>query len=276
MTDSVDIMVAILSSPPAFLLLYIEAVPTMDLTSLIPFIAIIAFATYVQTVTGFALGMIVMGAVTTFELVPIAFTSVVVSVVTFINGLVALKGNFKAVDLKRVIYTCSAMFPAILGGLLLLDYMSADLNHILQILLGLCIIAAGLMIMLKPEPLAKPSGMLTFASSGAAAGLLAGLFNMAGPPLVYLFYRQPFELKTVRLCLLSIFLLSAVGRTTMVGAQGGLTIEMGIFSLICIPVVTLFTCIGKKYPPKVSPATLRRMAFFLLILIGVSLVVKNL
>ncbi len=248
----------------------------MDLTALIPFIAIIAFATYVQTITGFALGMIVMGAVTTFELVPIAFTSVVISVVTFINGAVALKGNFQAVDVKRVIITCSAMFPAILGGLLVLDYMTESLNNLLQILLGLTIIVAGLMIMLKPEPMAKPSGVLTFASSGAAAGFLAGLFSMAGPPLVYLFYRQPFELKTIRLCLLSIFLLSAVGRTTIVGAQGGLTIEMGIFSLVCLPIVTLSTWIGKKYPPKVSPNTLRRMAFFLLIVIGISLVVKNL
>lgn len=247
----------------------------MELGALIPFIAIIAFATYVQTVTGFALGMIVMGAVTTFDLVPIAFTSVVVSAVTFINGAVALKGNFDAVDAKRVLITCSAMFPAIMGGLLLLDYMSSDFNSLLQLLLGITIIAAGLMIMLKPEPMAKPSSNLIFAGSGAVAGLMAGLFSMAGPPLVYLFYRQPFELKTIRLCLLSIFLLSAVGRTTMVGAQGGLTLDMLIFSVVCIPMVTLFTWIGKNYPPAVSPATLRRLAFFLLILIGVSLVIKN-
>jgi uncharacterized membrane protein YfcA len=247
----------------------------MDLIPLISFILIIAFATYVQTVTGFALGMIVMGAVTTFDLVPIAFTSVVISVVTFINGVVALKGNFEAVDIKRVIITSSTMFPAILAGLLVLNYMSSDLNTLLQIVLGLTIIAAGLMIMLKPEPMTKPSGTLMFASSGAVAGFMAGLFSMAGPPLVYLFYRQPFELKTIRLCLLSIFLLSAIGRTTLVGAQGGLTIEMGIFSLICLPVVSVFTLLGKKYPPKVSPNTLRRMAFFLLIVIGISLVVKN-
>ncbi|WP_432470298.1 TSUP family transporter [Amphritea sp. HPY] len=246
-----------------------------DLLPLIPFIAIIAFATYVQTVTGFALGMIVMGAVTTFDLVPIAFTSVVVSAVTFINGAVALKGNFDAVDTKRVLITCSAMFPAIMGGLLLLDYMSSDFNSLLQLLLGITIIAAGLMIMLKPEPMAKPSSNLMFAGSGAVAGLMAGLFSMAGPPLVYLFYRQPFELITIRLCLLSIFLLSAVGRTTMVGAQGGLTLDMLIFSAVCIPMVALFTWIGKNYPPRVSPNTLRRMAFFLLIIIGASLVVKN-
>jgi len=247
----------------------------MELMTLLPFIAIIAFATYVQTVTGFALGMIVMGAVTTFDLVPIAFTSVIISAVTFINGLVAIKGNTKALDLKRVGLTCAGMFPAIMLGLLLLDYMSEEFNHILQLLLGVTIIGAGLMIMLKPEPLKAPSSTAMFAGSGAVAGVMAGLFSMAGPPLVYLFYRQPFELKTIRLCLVSIFLLSAVARTGMVGAQGGLTMDMLIFSVFCIPMVTLFTWVGKRYPPPLSNTNMRRFAFFLLIVIGASLVLKN-
>lgn len=246
----------------------------MGLDTLVPFIAIIAFATYVQTVTGFALGMIVMGAVTAFDLVPIAFTSVIISAVTLINGLVALKGNFKALDLKRVAITCSGIFPALLVGLFLLDYLSEAFNDLLQLLLGLTIIAGGLMIMLKPEPLKQPSAPGVFAVSGAAAGLLAGLFSMAGPPLVYLFYRQPFELKTIRLCLLSIFLISSVSRTVMVGFQGGLTLDMLTFSVLCIPMVMAFTWVGKHYPPPLSQTNMRRLAFSLLILIGITLIIS--
>lgn len=248
----------------------------MDLAVLLPFLLIIAFASYVQTVTGFALGMIVMGCVTMFGLLPIAFTSVIISIVSFINGVVALKGNSKAVDIKRVVLTCSALFPMTLVGLWLLNYLSSDMNQILQGLLGVTIIVAGFMIMLKPEPLQKPSSPSLFIASGAASGLLAGLFSMAGPPLVYLFYRQPFEMLTIRLCLLSIFLLSAVVRTSMVAAQGQLTMDMITFALLCLPVVTLFTWIGKRFPPPVTAQTLRRFAFFLLIIIGFSLVIKNL
>ncbi len=243
-------------------------------TALIGFVAIIAFATYVQTVTGFALGMIVMGAVTSLELVPIAFTSVVISLVTFINGVAMLKGNRKALDLKRVWLTCAGLFPALAAGLWLLEYMSSELNQLLQILLGITIILGGLMIMLKPDPLERPSASAVFVSSGAAAGVLAGLFSMAGPPLVYLFYRQPLELKAIRLCLLSIFLLSAVVRTAMVGLQGGLTVDMFIFSACCIPVVALFTWVGRKFPPPVSSNNMRRIAFCLLIVIGVSLLLS--
>ncbi|MEH6578488.1 MAG: sulfite exporter TauE/SafE family protein [Amphritea sp.] len=247
----------------------------MGLETLIPFIAIIAFATYVQTVTGFALGMIVMGTVTTFELVPIAFTSVIISAVMLVNGLFALKGNYRALDVKRVLITCAGIFPGLVVGLIMLEYLSDSYNTLLQLLLGLTIIAAGLMMMLKPEPLKAPSKPATFAGSGVAAGLLAGLFSMAGPPLVYLFYRQPFELKTIRLCLLSIFLISSVSRTVMVGFQGGLELDMLTFSLACIPMVMGFTWIGKNYPPPISATNMRRLAFLLLIVIGASLVIKN-
>jgi len=76
--------------------------------------------------------------------------------------------------------------------------------------------------------------------------------------------------------LLSVFLLSAVVRTSMVAAQGQLTLEMITFSLICLPIVTLATWLGKHYPPPLTAQAQRHAAFFLLILIGVSLVIKNL
>ena len=199
----------------------------MGLETLIAFLSIIALATYVQTITGFALGMIVMGAVTTFDLAPIAFTSVIISAVHLTNGLFVLNGNYKALDLKRVMITCAGIFPGLVVGLILLNYLSDAYNSLLQMLLGLTIIVGGLMIMLKPEPLQSPSRPATFTVSGTAAGL----FSMTGPPLVYLFYRQPFELKTVRLCLQSIFLISSVSRTVIVGFQGGLTLDMLTFSL---------------------------------------------
>ncbi|WP_271270903.1 sulfite exporter TauE/SafE family protein [Aliamphritea hakodatensis] len=247
----------------------------MDLITLLVFTGIIAFATYVQTVTGFALGMIVMGTVTAINLVPIAFTAVVISAVTLINGLFALKGNLRAVDWRKVMLTTAGILPGVIAGLVLLDYMSEEFSELLQLLLGITIILGGLMIMLKPQPLEKPSPDLAFTASGATAGFLAGLFSMAGPPLVYLFYRQPFELLTIRLCLMTIFLSSSVARTAIVGIQGGLTWDMLVYSVLCIPVVMFFTWIGKRYPPPLTTPNMRRLAFFLLIIIGVSLVIST-
>lgn len=248
----------------------------IDFSTFLAFLAITACATYIQTVTGFALGMIVMGSVTALDLVPITFTSIVISIVTFVNGVVAVRGHTRALDLKRIALVCTGLIPAIPFGLWLLEFMSGEFNAQLQILLGATIIVAGLMIMAKPTPLTTPSSGLLFSASGAAGGLMAGMFSMSGPPLIYLFYRQPLDIQTIRLCLVTVFLLSHASRTLIVGTQDGINSDVLIFSALCIPATIFFTWLGKTYPPSLSANNLRRVAFLLLILIGVSLVLKNL
>jgi len=244
----------------------------MLVETLLPFMAIIAVATYVQSVAGFALGMIVMGTVTTFNLVPIAFTSVVISFVTLINSVFILKGCFHQLNRRLVLLTVAGMLPGLLIGLTLLEYLSNDYNQILQNILGVAIIGAGISMILKsPHKDRQQSHDGMFFAAGSASGILTGMFSMGGPPLVYTFYRQPFTLHLIRLYLLSIFFVSSVSRITMVGLQGGLTSEMLLFSLICIPVVLGMSSIAKRFPPPISLDTMRKFAFCLLMVIGSSL-----
>lgn len=244
----------------------------MLVETLLPFMAIIAVATYVQSVAGFALGMIVMGTVTTFNLVPIAFTSVVISFVTLINSIFILKGCFHQLNRRLVLFTVVGMLPGLVIGLTLLEFLSSEYNQILQNILGIAIIGAGISMILKsPHKERKQSHDGIFFGAGTASGILTGLFSMGGPPLVYIFYRQPFTLHLIRLYLLSIFFVSSISRITMVGIQGGLTSDMLLFSVICIPVVLSMSWIAKRYPPPISLDTMRKFAFFLLMLIGSSL-----
>lgn len=244
----------------------------MNLEITLPFMAILAIATYVQTVTGFALGMILIGAVTMFGLVPIAFTSVIVSAVSIFNCCFVLKGEYRTFDYSLVAKTCVGILPGLLIGLYLLDYMSAAFGELLQLLLGLTIIITGVMIVLKPEPFDSGSKGWAFGLAGVASGLLSGLFSMGGPALVYLYYRQPIPLKTIRLSLICVFFLCAVSRITIVGFQGGLSWDMLLWSLLCIPVVMTFSLLGKRFPPPLSESNMRRVAFTLLIVIGLGLI----
>ena len=61
-------------------------------------------------------------------------------------------------------------------------------------------------------------------------------------------------------------------RLMVLAIQGELTLEMFWTGLFCLPVVALFTVIGKRFPPPFSDNTMRRLAFLLLIVIGISLV----
>lgn len=243
----------------------------MALEQLLPFFLITALGTYVQTVTGFAMGMIVLGCVTQFQLAPVTFTSVVISLLMLANGPIALKGNMKHLDRRVFTWSLAGLLPALVTGVLLLNYLSDEFARILQWLLGLTIIAGGLFIMLKPEPLPQQSHAPAFAVAGAAAGIFGGLFSIAGPPLVYQLYRQPMSLPTIRLTLLAVFLVMNTVRLLVLGIEGELTKDMLWIALISVPVVALFTMIGKRYPPPVSDKTMRRMAFGMLIIIGTSL-----
>ena len=142
----------------------------MDLILLAELAIIFALGTYVQTITGFGLGMIIMGAVTMFDLLPIAFTSVVISLMTFFNGTFAIKGNSKALDKRLVMLTAGGLIPGVAIGLYILHFLSTEMNNLLQLLLGAAIIIGASTTLLKPEPRKTVSSSWTFVFAGKVAG----------------------------------------------------------------------------------------------------------
>ncbi len=239
---------------------------------LLPFLLIVALATYVQTVTGFALGMIIMGAVTGLGLAPIAFTSAIVSLLALTNCTIALRTGHRHIDKKAVAIALLGLLPAMVIGVLLLESLSTAASHWLQLLLGVAIVYCGIAIALKPEPLKQRSSTKSFLFSGILGGAFGGLFAIAGPPLVYQFYRQPISLAAIRNSLLCMFAAMNLSRTCFIGYQGKLSEQILILSLLSLPVVVLVTAFGQRFPPPFSDNTMRRIAFSLLICIGLSLI----
>ncbi|PVZ65420.1 sulfite exporter TauE/SafE family protein [Pelagibaculum spongiae] len=246
----------------------------MDGVTLAAFLLIVGVGSYVQTVTGFALGMIVMGGVTLAGLLPIQFTSAVVSLLAISNGVFALKGRWNQLDLKRVLSGLAIMLPFMGAGLYLLTLLSSQMSHWLEIVLGCAIILGGCLLMLKPEPLKQASSKAVFFAAYAIAGLLAGVFALAGPPLVFLYYRQPFSFNYIRFCLYGTFMFSALSRSVMVVAQGQMNQDILLTGLLAVPIVGLATWAGRKFPPPLSNNNMRRLAFVLLIVLGSSLLLR--
>jgi uncharacterized membrane protein YfcA len=248
----------------------------MTLESLILFLIAVAFGSYVQTVTGFAIGLIVMGMVSTFDLAPIAFSANVICFLALCNGLIALRRSHTSVDWKVARLVLIGAIPAMIGGVCLLSYLSQSATSTIKLVLGIVVITGGCLLMLKPNVRKGLEPSWSFLLSGFVAGGLGGLFSTGGPPLVYHLYRQPISINVIRTTLLAIMLIFAVARTVAVGVQGQIDMEVLKYSLFSIPVVTLFTLIGNRYPPPLSDENRRRFAFFLLIVIGGSLVLTGL
>ncbi len=244
----------------------------MPVTDLILFILLASLGSFVQALSGFALGLIVLGCTALLELAPIPFTAAVISLISLVNGSWVLARHPRAIQWPSVGWTVLTLLPAVGVGLALLALLDSRVPDQLRQLLGAVILLAGIVLMLRPHPRVQPSGRLATLFFGGVAGLLGGLFSTAGPPVVYHFYRQPWTPQAIRSTLLTVFVLSTIARISWQTARDELTSSMLLTALYCVPPVIVAAQVGALLAPRISPIPMRRFAFALLALTGIGLI----
>jgi len=237
------------------------------------FLMLVMLGAYVQTITGFAMGLLIMGGVTILNLAPIAFSAAVVSILSLLNTLLALRYSLKHVNWKTVGYICAGLLPGLVVGFFILGLLSDSAYIWLRRLLGMVIIIAGVLLTLKPEPWERTSGGLTTSLTGVAGGVIGGMFSTGGAPIAFLMYRQPRELNVVRATLLAVFAVTTFSRTIMVAINDQLTTDILAVSGVGIPLVLITTLFARKISTASADTRIRKMVFILLILIGASLMI---
>lgn len=243
----------------------------MAVPDMLAFIGLAALGSFVQALSGFALGLIVLGSVTLLQLAPIPFTAAVISMLSLINGGWVLARHPRSIQWRGVAWTVAGLVPAVGVGLALLAHLHSELPGLLRHLLGTVILVAGLLLMARPHPHATASGRLITCLSGVAGGLLGGLFSTAGPPIVFHLYRQPWTLSAIRSTLLAIFVISTLVRIAWQSARGELHWPMIEMALYCTPPVLLTAQWGAHIAPRIAPRRMRQLAFGLLALTGIGL-----
>lgn len=237
------------------------------------FLFLVGLGALVQTITGFAMGLIIMGGVALFSLQDISSAAAVLSLISLMNVAVALRRTYRFVERAFLVPIVIGMVPMIVIGVLLLDYWSGTNYELLKAGLGIMIVSAGILLMLKPSPYERPSGSLVNGLIGVASGLMGGLYGAGGAPTAYHMYRQPLMIHAVRATLLSTFAASTIFRSGFVATQGHITADVLWLTAMSLPVVVVMTMLGNSLLPRVPDQLVRRFAFALLILLGASLVV---
>jgi len=232
------------------------------------FLAAVLLGAYVQSVTGFAMGMIIIAAVSNLALASVPVITAVVSLLSLVNVLLALRGRHGLVESRLFIPLLLGQLPAVFLGVVLLNSLQVDAERLLRLLLAAFIVLGSLSMMLRPRPLAALSPAPACAGAGAASGLLGGLFAASGPIMGWFVYRQPLPLDAIRATLLASFACSTTVRTLIVGVQGGLDAEVLGLSGLAVPAVVLGTWLGRSLPPPLSEPAMKRLAFVLLLLLG--------
>src|SRR5690606_27506383 len=113
-------------------------------SALIGLLAVMAFATYFQTVTGFGLSIIVIGVTSWLGLVDLPLAASVVSLVSIANCMLALPpAKWRQVDWRITGMVLLGAVPASVLGVLLLGYLSREAGTVLQWVLGVVIVLSG-------------------------------------------------------------------------------------------------------------------------------------
>jgi uncharacterized membrane protein YfcA len=239
------------------------------------FLLCVAVAAYAQTLTGFAFALILLSAVAVFDLAPVADAANAAMMLTLVNAYTYFRHDRQPLPwrMMRPALITSLCFTVV--GVVVLMWLSNHAAQWLKVLLGGVIIACALSLMLHGKPrktLSTPTG---FGIAGALSGLLGGMFGTAGPPIVYLMYRQPLEHNVIRRALLVIFASNSALRLLAVGASGALTLRSLLLCVLSVPIVHYVTIFTARRPPPMSARSLRAGVSWLLVVSGVLLVLAG-
>lgn len=243
----------------------------MSVSQALAFMVMAGFAAYVQTLTGFAFGLILMAAVALSEIMPLRDAAVVTGVLTLVNASIMLSKGWTEVLRKQLVFVLLSSLPSLVIGYLLLENLAGNGLIALRILLGAIIIVSSLQLVMPPRREERRAADQSFVVFGVFSGLMSGLFSTGGPPLVYHFYRQPFPLVAIRETLVAIFGVNALIRLGVVFVDGTFPDRQYWAAFMAIIPVMAGTQLARRLPPPISPRLLKLIVFVLLCASGASL-----
>jgi uncharacterized membrane protein YfcA len=239
----------------------------MDWT-LAAYVACVAIGSYVQSVTGFAMGMIIIAVLAGGGLIGIPALTATVSLLSLVNVALSLRGKVHLLHRGLFTWLSLGQIPAIGFGLWLMLRLDADALWVLELTLGVFITLGSLSMMLRPRPIARVSSPVAALEAGVAGGMIGGMFSASGPVIGWFNYRQPLSFNEIRATLFGCFALTTSVRTLYVGIEGGLTGEVWLYAFTGLPIVLGATWLGRNFPPPLGEDAMKRLAFALLVVMG--------
>lgn len=240
--------------------------------SLIAFGLLSFVAAFVQTLTGFAFGLLLVGAVALTALMSLQDVAIIVSILTIVNAALVLFRGWRNIAARPVLMSVLGSIPMVVVGYALLEQLAENYLNILRVTLGIIIIISSFLLIKRAQQLRKISGSFSFAMWGAIGGVMSGLFSTAGPPLVFQFYRQPLAHHVIRETLVAVFAVGSLFRLILVGVSGDWNNAILLWIAVGFPSVVAATYLGRLSIPHISIKLVRRLVVVLLWISGLSLI----
>lgn len=239
------------------------------------FLTCAVLATVMQSITGFALGLILIGLVELFGLAPLSDVSIAVSILTCINAVFYLRKDKPRIPKRLSAPMIIASSIGVLAGVWTLALLAKTDMRWIKLILGVVIIASSFLLLFPPKKQDRFSPAWKFWITGGATGILSGMFATGGPPAVHLLYRQPVTFEKIRNTLLLIFAANALLRIVVLFTSNGISLNSIYLSLECIPVVLILSYFLSRKPITLPPRATRFTVFSLLLVAGLGLAIHS-
>jgi uncharacterized membrane protein YfcA len=246
----------------------------MPFSTILLFLAAVLVGGYVQTVAGFGLGMVTISVTVAAGGFDLRVVAAVLSLLSFVNLTMSLRGHVHRVHRHVLVWIVAGQVPGTVAGVWLLEVLSARAYVLLELLVGLFIVAGAASMLVTARRRAAVSRSPACWTAGFSGGIIGGLFSSSAPVIGWFGYTQPLPVLEIRATMLACFIAASATRIVTVGAIGGLVRPVWVLFALSLPVVIGVTAIGRRHAIRFPPAVVRRSVMVFLLLVGSSILVR--
>lgn len=229
---------------------------------------IVLLAIFVQTLTGFGLALVSMPLLT--AVIGLQLTTPFVAIFGLIAEAILLIHYREALTIRAVGQLVLAALFGVPVGVWLLSYLDAGIG---TRMLGLLVAGYAFyaLIGLTLPRLVHKGWVYGF---GFVAGVIAGAYNIAGPPVIIYGNARRWPPAMFKVNLQGFFL--AVSVMVLVGhvSAGNVTEAVWRLVFISIPAVLLGVVLGVWFDGRIPATTFRKIVLILLLVIGIRLIIS--
>jgi uncharacterized membrane protein YfcA len=243
----------------------------MDLDLVVIVVAATLFAAaYLQSATGFG------GAILCMAILPLVLSvRDAVNFVTMASLAVTLMivfANRSGLSLKNAGPLCLGMMLGIpIGYYSLRQLDDTFVVRVLGIILMLIAIAEFLSDRISKWKIPKKAG----AGFGVIGGVLAGAYNVGGPPVVAYVYSRSWSKVEMVATLQAVFIAGVLVRNLLMLGNGDFTPRLFLLVGISIPAAAVAVWLGKLTLDRLPLSTLKKVVFALIFLIGLKYLIAG-
>ncbi len=230
-------------------------------------VAVVFFAAFVQTLSGFGFALMVMPLLTI--LLTLRRAAPLVAMLGLTLYTVNLLRHRRSLDLDEVVRLIAASIPGIFVGIWTLSNVP---ERIVTAALGALLILYAIYDLAKPEALTLRSPAWAY-PAGFVAGCLGGAYNTPGPPLVAYGSMRGWSKEEFRGILQAVFFINASLVVSSHYAAHHITGRTISWYLYSVPALFLGVLLGSLVDRYLNRVLFRKLVMAMILLLGVSLVV---